>query len=493
MTDINNYGNDLLLDFCDAVHVEIKRELSHHFGADWLTSGVRKHFKSEQFSRVETMLQSPMRVVDMDKNDEDLYGIEHLWNIIEGNWSPLFQRLFQDRLRTQVYLGEIAELRHNLAHRRGRHYLLKTNLARIVGNCRLVLSAMNSPRAEFFAEVEESLNAGVTPWGSGLEGRLPPSDEIYREFIGRPGELDGLSDWLASDNPQMLVWGYGGVGKSALAYKFARDVRDGSNQNLIAVCWVSAKRSEYSDGLVRDRPADFSDLPSFIRSVWTALYGPHDIPVDLDPSRVLRELHEMPMLLVVDDFDTVSDNLALTEFLMHDLRNTPTRVIYTSRHRMHGLRQLEVPAFSSEELEAFVLQRSVDYKVDESACFKRLSAIASVTGSYPLFVDDLIRHAGFIGIDEAIDHWSHRKGDAARQYALQRQIQHLGHSTGEVLIALSVANRALRIVEISGIAGLTDDDTEAGVHELLQWRMVNSVKEDDVRMQASLNRSHQRF
>ncbi len=103
----------------------------------------------------------------------------------------------------------------------------------------------------------------------------------------------------------------------------------------------------------------------------------------------------------------------------------------------------------------------------------------SVTGGYPLFVDDLIHHAAFFGIDEALRHWSQRKGDAARQYALQRQIEFLSQSSGEVLIALSVANRALRIVEISGIAGLTDDDAEAGIRELLRWRMVNQVKEDD--------------
>ena len=94
-------------------------------------------------------------------------------------------------------------------------------------------------------------------------------------------------------------------------------------------------------------------------------------------------------------------------------------------------------------------------------------------------MDDLIHHAAFVGIDEALRDWSQRKGDAARQYALQKQIKFLSQSSGEVLIALSVANRALRLVEISGIAGLTDDDAEAGVSALLQWRMVNQVKEND--------------
>ena len=54
----------------------------------------------------------------------------------------------------------------------------------------------------------------------------------------------------------------------------------------------------------------------------------------------------------------------------------------------------------------------------------------------------------------------------------------MGHSSGEVLIALSIANRALIPVEISNIAGLTDADVEAGLRELLNWRMVNQATMD---------------
>ena len=126
-----------------------------------------------------------------------------------------------------------------------------------------------------------------------------------------------------------------------------------------------------------------------------------------------------------------------------------------------------------------MLQRALDYSADQAACAKRLRGIGSVTGGYPLFVDDLIHHAAFFGIDQALRHWTQRKGDAARQYVLQRQIEYLSASSGDVLIALSAANRALKIVEISAIAGLTDDDSEAGVRELLRWRMVNQVIEED--------------
>ena len=259
MSDINNYANDLLLEFCDAVHVEFTKVLTDKFGNDWLERGVRPHFAPDYFDRTKKLLCSRLRAVEMEREDSELFGIEHLWNIVAGNWD-LFKGRFEDRARTQVYFSEASELRHNLAHRRTRHVLLRGDLIRIIGGCQILLSELDSPRSDHFGEVVDSLSSGGIPWGPLLGGHLPPSDEMYGEFVGRPSQLAGLSDWLASDSPQTLVWGYGGVGKSALAYKFARDIRDSSNENLIAVCWVSAKKTEYFEQSTRDRIADFTDL-----------------------------------------------------------------------------------------------------------------------------------------------------------------------------------------------------------------------------------------
>ena len=358
MIDINNYANDLLLEFCDAAHIELKRTLEGKFGSDWIDLGVRKHFTMDYFDRVVKMLESPMRVVEMERNDDEVFGIEHLWNIINGNWH-LFEEMFEDKVRTQVYLSEIVELRNNLAHRRKRHILLRTNLIRIAGSCQLILSALKSPRADSFNSVVDTLSLGGTPWGAALEGLLPPSYEMYTNFVGRPSELTGLSEWLASDNPQILVWGYGGVGKSALAHKFARDVRDSSNKDLMAVCWVSAKKTEYSEGSVRERSADFVDLDSFVRALWATLYGPQELPSSLGPDQVIEELQGMPILLVVDDFDTISEDIDLTEFLLYRLRSTPTRVIYTSCHRVPAIRNLEVLAFLDDELRGFRITKII--------------------------------------------------------------------------------------------------------------------------------------
>ena len=479
MSDITTYTSNLLLDFTDAFHERLSLVLKDEFGDSWIDQGVRKHFKPDYFIRVEKMLTSPLRVVDMSRSESELYGLEHLWNIVDGNWQS-FSRVFQDKERTRVYLSEIVELRNNLAHRRTRHVVLRNNLIRFADNCRLLLSATGSPAAERFTGVVDLLSSGGVPWGTQLEGYLPPRDVMYSEFVGRPTELNELSDWFASDSPQILVWGYGGVGKSALAYKFARDVRDGSHAGLGAVSWVSAKKSEYVEGMAKNLKADFGDVDSLASAIWSALYGPYqEIPGDFGPDTLIHELEEFPILLVVDDFDSVLEDEELAAFLLYGLRNTPARVIYTSRQRVPGLKNLEVPSFTDQETEDFVILKAQEYGANQAECSRRSGSIRRVTNGYPLFVDDLVRHAAIIGVRDALQDWSQKKGDAAREYALRRQIEYLGHNSGEVLMALSVANRALQLVEISQIAGLTDDDAQAGIEALLAWRIVRQTTQDD--------------
>ncbi len=119
--------------------------------------------------------------------------------------------------------------------------------------------------------------------------------------------------------------------------------------------------------------------------------------------------------------------------------------------------------------------RADEHGLNSAQCVKRLPAIHSVTGGFPLFVDDLLRYARLSGIDDAVGAWSQRKGDAAREYALRRQLKQLGDISKDVLMALSVADRGLTTLEMATMAGITDDDAEHAVRSLLGWRLVNRV------------------
>ena len=112
----------------------------------------RKHFKRGNFDRIEEMLSSPMRVVDMKREESglELYGVEHLWQIVNGSWKGLFESIFRNRVRTEACLGEITEVRHNLAHRHKHHVVLRSSLVRFVQNCRMLLVALETQDSDTF-------------------------------------------------------------------------------------------------------------------------------------------------------------------------------------------------------------------------------------------------------------------------------------------------------------------------------------------------------
>lgn len=473
-SDINTYANELLLDFLDAFHETLKADLRAAYGDDWLAQGVAKHFKKDYFERTRKMLDSPMRVVDMGKGDDELYGVEHLTNIVIGNWSIYKERLV-DRDRVKVYLGEIAEVRHNVSHRRGHHVLRRAEVTRLAQNCAILLRGVGSPAAPRFGSVVETLSSQINPWGSSLGGYLPPADEIVGEFVGRPAQLNALSEWLAGDSPQLLVWGYGGAGKSALAFEFAREMRESAPRQLTGICWVSAKRMEYMEGAATSKRADFVDRETIVPAIFSAIYETDMGDEQLSERDLLQQLRDLPVLVVIDDFDTVLQDELLVEFLMHDVRATGSRVLYTSRQRVPGLRSVEVLGFEGEELEQFISLRAFEHELDPEPCLQRSAGIRSVTDGFPLFVDDLLRYARLEGIKKAIEDWSHRGGDAAREYALRRQLEQLGDASRDALIALSVADRPLTTIELGNLVGGTDEDASHAVDSLLRWRLINRV------------------
>ena len=419
------------------------------------------------------MLDSPMAIIDMGKTDKELYGVEHLSSIVLGNW-PIFGDLFQKRNRTQVYLDEIAELRHNVSHRRNHHLLRRGDLLRFIRNAHLILNALDSELSIRFDAIATSIEQGSSPWGRELVGTLPPATEIVFEFVGRDSEIRTLSSWLTTETSrQLVIWGYGGSGKSTLAYQFARAVRDGAPANLQAVIWLSAKVREYVEGTTRDRTADFDSIQSFGSALWTALYDASPSSEQLSREEIVSELSVTPSLLVVDDLDSVLEDEDLTHFLLYELPLSKSRILYTTRQRIPGLQTIDVKGFDDQELSWFVRSRAKAYELDADSCSRRVDAIRSVTNGYPLFVDDLIRHAMLAGLESAIGDWSQKKGDAAREYALRRQLTALGEASRRALIAISVVNRPLSTLELANVSGFTDDDTQQAIQDLLSWRLVS--------------------
>lgn len=474
MSDINSYSREQLEEFLDAVHESIVSILSRQYGDTWFSDAVEKSMPASLFDRTKQMLTNPMRVVDLEGREEDeLYGVEHIGNIVEYNWD-LFPELQQNKTRTLSHLGEIAELRHNLSHKRKKHRVRREDLLRQLQNMATILAATGNASADIFNQRAFAISQGSSPWGEPLPGTLPPAVEMYQDWVERSGPLTELEEWIDSEHSQIALIGYGGTGKSAVAHRFVKTIlQAGGHSSLKGVCWATGKQSEYVDGASRSRNADFIDIESLVAALLTSLYGETVQRGEFTTDDLLAELRENPCLVVIDDVDTIQrgEDWELKDFLMHDLRVPGNKILYTSRTEMTAVRSIQVPGLNEIELSEFLRSHASLFNLDIEKCLDRQKAIASVTDSYPLFVIDLLRFAGTFGLPRTIEDWTQRRGDAAREYSLKAQVDHITASARDTFMALSVSNRPLSTIEICQVASLTEDDVMLGLDTLTSYSL----------------------
>ncbi|MBU1878151.1 MAG: tetratricopeptide repeat protein, partial [Chloroflexi bacterium] len=208
-------------------------------------------------------------------------------------------------------------------------------------------------------------------------GRLPatpviPSNLPSRsEFIGREQEMARVREALASRWPLVCIDGIGGIGKTALALEVAHA---GLQEGVYAgVIWTSAKDRDLALGDVLDTVARTLDYPGVAQQ-----------PLAEKRDSVRRLLQGQPYLLVVDNFETVTDD-AVRDFLL-DLPE-PSKALVTSREQK--LRQAAAVSLRGlEEAEALQLIRSEGQSLELMSVVQAddrvLRPLYEATGGAPL-------------------------------------------------------------------------------------------------------------
>ena len=467
--DLNHYVEGKLIEFLDVLHTFLKARLAGAYGDDWFDKGVKPHINPKYVDRTKEMLSHPLRTVDMGKTDEELYGIEHIQNVLRGNLN-LFEPWFRDCDRASLYLAEVAEVRHNISHRRGHHLLSASSARHCLDACGILLRAIQAPQADDFQTAADAISQGSFPWGPGLENGLPAREIVVTDFVGRTREISELYEWFRSrDTNRWVVWGDGGAGKSAVAYEFATRIRDSNPAGYVAVGWVSAKSEQFTDGQVQPTSPDFTDMPTAVEAMLISLY-PWHLDDNLSNAeaerRLLRAMNEMPALIVVDDVDTVLEDEALIEFLTFRLPQQKCKLLFTSRSKLPGLRGTEVRGFEGDELIRFLQTRCRIFAIPVEPVLAQVQQIQSATRGYPLYVEDLLRLSTVEPLKDAIADWGKRRGDAARGYALRRQVSRLEEGSKDALIAVCLARSPLSLAELANVVGRKEEDVEFGLRQL---------------------------
>ena len=159
-----------------------------------------------------------------------------------------------------------------------------------------------------------------------------PVDQVD-ELIGRKSELREMRKRLVEGRaPIETISGRGGVGKTAVAIELVRQLWNEDPRVFKAIIWVTAKDSRLTATGIEHLEPELKNYEQLVRTIVVNLYGEDDIGRPFreleDDANLLLSIQDFPVLLVVDNLETISD-VRIVEFIKNI--PAPSKVLVTSR------------------------------------------------------------------------------------------------------------------------------------------------------------------
>jgi tetratricopeptide (TPR) repeat protein len=436
----------------------------------------------------------------------DYLSVNHILTLIEKFWNDLApddpKSDMGKRQRAQIsnWAKELSGIRNPVAHPPEQELSLRDAL-RYIDSAARILEVMRIPGSDDLRDMWMTLVAEraiekVAP--PAFLDTLPSREQITTDFVGRAEHLADLWRWLNDDGRR--VWalvGDGGKGKTTIAYEFASRVRGiPGDFGLQGVLWLSAKQRRFLEGeVVPAASPDFFDLDSALNWILEAFgWGK-----EAKESPEVKNMHcidlltAFPMLIVADDIDSLdAEDEQAVEFFVHQVPLTKSKVLFTSRRKVFGLggATTEVGGLTEEEVSHFVRLRAPSLKIDPGKInIRTIRRVRDVTDGSPLYIEDLLRLAQFYSLEHALDQWSGRTGDAAREYSLRRELEKLSKDAVALLGALAYSDSPMSMEECAVIMGMSNDQAVAALAELRNWNLLSNpgLVEDIPRFSCSRN------
>ena len=324
-----------------------------------------------------------------------------------------------------------------------------------------------------------SLSRGTPPQHSRSAKRaLPAADNLrpperprpwhnlprpnYATFVGRGVELGRLAKLLAPSHRSFIVAleGIGGVGKSALAQKFARELTDRygalpERDRFDVIVWVSAKQSELTVTGIRSLAPTLSGLSDVFRAIVTVLDEPGlmTFDADLQAEHVKKALSRHRALLIFDNFESINepDLLAFIEDLP-----APTKVLITSRVHIDGASSVKMTGMPPKE--AVSLVRHEMDRTSTQITDKDIDELVKRSGGVPLAI---VWSIGLMSAGHAPDKVLVRLGNCESdisKFCFKASLEHVRNEGADsLLFSLAFFEASVRRKMLCEVAGLGDD------------------------------------
>lgn len=435
------------------------------------------------------------------RDDYDLLGVSHFFEIFDKHFDKLFSVAVgypADRPRPvkSKLLGNlkcIKDGRDPLSHPVDEEIPYDEAFGILIDAKQVLASLGFDQQASELAGLTSNLEGGPTEAPPVLR-QLPTQDSIYLQFVGRTGLLELLGTCFQDpDNRRCLLAGDGGKGKSAVAYRFAQQLAQAPGRFQLIV-WLSAKRRKFQEGkVVTIESPDFHCVDDAVNRLlveYGALSDDFKKPLPERKRLLLDYLDSYPAFIVADDIDTLLEDYDVVSLFTHEIPHTHSAVLLTSRRDIPGIRSFVVKGFETDEAEQFIASRVQLYGLDRAQFSPpTVAEIIRVTDRSPLYLEDLLRLTRIVDAKKAVATWTEKRGDEARKYALQREMEKLTQDARKVLIATAISDGPISFAELESILEFSEDRLLSALAELQTLFLFPKPKavEGEQRFEINLN------
>lgn len=271
-------------------------------------------------------------------------------------------------------------------------------------------------------------------------------DFVHRKDSGGGDIVERLKDELAPSKKRLnALWGFGGVGKTAIAAEVARGLSEAFAQRVV---WASA-----------DGRADFS-LSTLLDEIATQLKQPdlRKLTLELKREQVRELVQEPPTLIVLDNFETIAPEEAkpCVEWLAQPAL---CAALITTRDKIEEARNFPLNPMLLDEART-LLQRLISQAHDPRA-FANLDydRVIGTAEANPLVLQWIF---GQIDLaqdpNEVLDDLKHGEGKAAeRVFDRSFNLKQLDKGGRAVLLALSLFVPSATRKALAEVSGLSKD------------------------------------
>lgn len=353
-----NYSYDILINnFEPCLREYIAIQLLMSFGDDW-----REHIPEGVISEV-----APLK----EELDYESCSIEAFFDeisflnlkdiaIFKNNFKlfgSFFGKLNNDRF-VQI-MDELNITRRKIAH--AKSFFSELDFEKIVECLDALCQGDDSKEIIKYLKNAEYKNAKDIPPSffeeTGCQNNLPPEEyDIDGGFVGRAKEIGAIKKLIYSDQDRIItITGAGGVGKTAIALKFAYSILLSPDNPYEAIIWFSAKADKLSEkgilsvipGIRNDEQLTM-DILDIIDPKTIEIFRQSRVPAVSYKRHLYEIFKSQKCLLIIDNLETIYSDEDLIGLIKDVPR--PTQVLITSRKGLGEIeRRYPLPDFPEKD------------------------------------------------------------------------------------------------------------------------------------------------